>query len=126
MSPVPRPDVRPPALRVMGLCAQWCGVCRDFEPSFRQFVQEHPALQGGQAAWLDVEDEAVADALGDLDIETFPSIALGYEDGRLLFLGPILPSVAVLARLMEDAAGMSAVQDAAQQQIWRNLLQLGE
>jgi len=80
--PLTHPDLRallaatlaatPSAGAVICLCAAWCGTCRAFEPGFRQAALAHPGLA---FRWLDVEDEA--DALGDLDIETFPSLVIG-------------------------------------------------
>ena len=76
------------------LCAQWCGVCRDWRAAFEEQARAHPQLA---FAWVDIEDEA--DAMGDVDIETFPTllVARGHE---ALFLGPIPPSGAGLARLV--------------------------
>lgn len=76
------------------LCAEWCGVCRDWHPFFQQQARAHPGLR---FAWIDVEDEA--DAMGDVDIETFPSLLVARGD-RPLFLGPIPPSGPGFARLI--------------------------
>lgn len=76
------------------LCAEWCGVCREFRPAFLEQARAHPGLR---FAWVDVEDEA--DAMGDVDIETFPSLLVG-RGGQALFLGAIPPSGAGLARLL--------------------------
>ena len=79
---------------VICLCAEWCGACREWRDTFTQVAAAHPQLR---FAWVDVEDEA--DAMGDIDIETFPTvlIARGHEP---LFLGPVQPSGAQLARLI--------------------------
>lgn len=135
--PAPPPELRdekallppPEPLYLVGLCAQWCGVCREFEPQFQHLVRTHTVAraQPFSSAWLDVEDETVAQALGDVDIETFPSIALGRAGGQLLFMGAILPHPAVLARLLDEAASSTApaaVQDPAQQAAWQGLMQL--
>ena len=63
-------------LLVACLCAAWCGTCREYRATFE-------ALSGGFAgeadfAWVDVEDEA--DALGDLDIENFPTLLIADAD----------------------------------------------
>jgi thioredoxin 1 len=83
-----------PAWWVICLCAEWCGACREWRDTFMQVAAAHPQLR---FAWVDVEDEA--DAMGDFDIETFPTvlIARGHEP---LFLGPVQPSGAQLARLI--------------------------
>ena len=43
--------------RVICLCAQWCGVCRDWRALFDEAAKAHPGLR---FAWVDVEDEAQA------------------------------------------------------------------
>ncbi|RZS35713.1 thioredoxin family protein [Corticibacter populi] len=110
-------------LRLIGLCAAWCGVCREFEPAFRRLAAEHPRLQ---AAWLDVEDPDVSDALGEIDIDTFPTVAFGRGD-QLLFWGAILPQPAVLQRMLADAADSHSGSDAAalaEQPHWQRLCAL--
>lgn len=82
---------------VICLCAAWCGTCRAYEPGFRQAAAAHPALA---FRWLDVEDDA--DALGDLDIETFPTLVIGGADGAVRFAGPVLPQPAQITRLLHS------------------------
>lgn len=77
------------------LCAEWCGVCREFRPALEAQARAHPQLR---FAWVDVEDEA--EAMGDVDIETFPTLLVARGD-QPLFLGPIPPSAPGLARLLE-------------------------
>ncbi len=79
---------------VVCLCAAWCGVCREWQPLFEEQARAHPALR---FAWVDVEDEA--DTMGDVEVETFPTllVAVGREP---LFLGPIPPSAPQFARLL--------------------------
>ncbi len=79
---------------VICLCAEWCGVCREWREAFSQAAAAYPQLR---FAWVDVEDEA--DAMGDVDIETFPTVLIAC-DKRPLFLGPILPSAAQFTRLI--------------------------
>lgn len=86
-----------PAGVVLCLCAQWCGVCREFAPLFEQLRQAHPELA---FRWLDVEDEA--DRLGDLDIETFPTLVISAGQ-TLRFAGPVVPQAAQLERLLRGA-----------------------
>jgi hypothetical protein len=83
-----------PTWWVICLCAQWCGVCREWRDAFMQTAASHPELR---FAWVDVEDEA--DAMGDVDIETFPTVMIAGGD-RPLFLGPVQPSGGQLARLI--------------------------
>lgn len=86
----------PPALEVTCLCAAWCGVCRDWTPVFDALAAAYPTVRFG---WVDVEDEA--DAMGDLDVETFPTLLVARGD-HALFLGPVQPSSAQVGRLVES------------------------
>jgi thioredoxin 1 len=95
------------------LCAAWCGVCRDWQSSFAAQARAHPHMR---FAWVDVEDED--EAMGDVDIETFPTLLVARAE-RVLFLGPIPPSSTQLTRLLATlqaqpagAAGVGADADA--------------
>ncbi|MBN8557790.1 MAG: thioredoxin family protein [Proteobacteria bacterium] len=87
----------PTAGAVICLCANWCGTCRAFEAGFRQAALAHPGLA---FRWLDVEDEA--DALGELDIETFPTLVIGAADGAPRFAGPVPPQPGQIGRLLHS------------------------
>jgi hypothetical protein len=81
---------------VICLCADWCNTCRDYRAVFNQTAVAHPALV---FRWLDIEDEA--DALGDVDVETFPTLLIG--DARTVrFAGPVLPQAGHLKRLLQS------------------------
>ena len=92
-------SVSPPAsdvvLDVVCLCAAWCGTCREYEATFKALQQAHPRHR---YRWIDIEDEA--DAIGDIDVETFPTLMLAHA-GRLLFAGPVLPRLGDAQRLLE-------------------------
>jgi thioredoxin 1 len=80
---------------VVGLCAEWCGTCRDYRPLL--------AARAARAVdelhlWVDIEDEA--DSLGDLDVETFPTLLVLHR-GRPVFFGPVLPQINVVDRLLQ-------------------------
>jgi thioredoxin 1 len=79
---------------VICLCAEWCGVCREWRDSFLQTAAAFPQLR---FAWVDVEDEA--EAMGDVDIETFPTVLIA-RGNQPLFLGPVQPSGTQLQRLL--------------------------
>jgi thiol-disulfide isomerase/thioredoxin len=94
-------------LEVICLCAAWCGVCREWTPAFEQLAATFPQVRFG---WVDVEDEA--DAMGDLDIETFPTLLIAQGD-RARFLGPVQPSLTQVGRLIESLlASPSGTRDA--------------
>ena len=79
---------------VIALCAEWCNVCREWRAAFNETAASRPDMR---FAWVDVEDEA--DAMGDVDIETFPTVLIGHGTDAL-FLGPVQPQAAQLARLV--------------------------
>ena len=81
-------------LHVISLCAQWCGTCRDWKPVIDEVANTLPHLRW---RWLDIEDEAAL--LGDLDVETLPTVLVGRGD-QVLFFGPVLPRVELLTRLL--------------------------
>ena len=80
--------------QVVCLCAQWCGACREWRALFDQAAAAHPQMR---FAWVDIEDEA--DTLGEVDVETFPTLLVA-QDGRPRFYGPVLPSLGQLNRLL--------------------------
>jgi thioredoxin 1 len=88
------------------LCAAWCRTCDAVRPHFeaRAAAQTYVTHR-----WIDVEDEA--DVIGDLDIETFPTL-LVVRDGVPLFFGPVLPKPeavdALIAALIEDPTPRAA------------------
>lgn len=82
---------------VICLCAAWCGTCREFQPAFDAASAQQPDMV---FRWLDVEDEA--DALGDVDVETFPTLVVGGRDGVVRFAGPVLPQAQQIARLLQS------------------------
>ena len=84
---------------VVCLCAQWCGVCREYRGAFEALAGDWPQVR---FAWVDVEDEE--DVVGDVDVETFPTILIA--DGHVArFLGPVLPQAQVLARMLQALQG---------------------
>ena len=87
---------------VICLCAAWCGVCRDWRAAFDAAAGAHPQARFD---WVDVEDEA--DALGEVDVETFPTVLIA-QGSRPRFYGPVLPSAAQLGRLLASLETDSA------------------
>lgn len=94
------------AWRVICLCAAWCGVCREWTPLFEQLAATHPQVQ---FAWVDVEDEA--DAMGDVDIETFPTLLVAHGT-RARFFGPVQPSFVQVTRLLDSLVSAPATERA--------------
>jgi thioredoxin-like negative regulator of GroEL len=79
---------------VVALCAEWCNVCREWRATFDEVAASRPDLR---FAWVDIEDES--DAMGDVDVETFPTVLIG-RGTDALFLGPVQPPAAQLSRLI--------------------------
>jgi thioredoxin 1 len=99
LSEVPRDEspVKPaPARWVICLCADWCGLCRDYGVVFAEAALRHP---GSRFVWLDIEDEA--ELVGDLEVETFPTLLIADADGTR-FLGPLTPHAQTLFRLLDS------------------------
>jgi thioredoxin 1 len=86
------------------LCADWCRTCEAYRETFDKacsaisaFAPDRPALR---FIWIDVENQS--DLVGELDIETFPTILIACGCGPL-FLGAILPHAQTLDRLVRCA-----------------------
>lgn len=92
------------------LCAEWCGVCRDYRTRFAQMQATFPQAQ---FLWLDVEDEA--DLLYPLDVEDFPTLLLA-AGGEPRFFGEVTPQAEMLERLIrskiEDPAAVALASQA--------------
>ena len=91
----PNQETTSPAL-VICLCAQWCGVCRDYESRFSQVELKFPLVK---FLWIDIEDEA--DLLHPLDVENFPTLLLAAGD-EPRFFGPLTPHPETLERLIRS------------------------
>lgn len=99
-----------PAFEIACLCAAWCRLCDDYGPVLRQGMAE---LQAAGVPlrwhWIDIEDEA--DLLGDLDVETFPTLVIA-DAQQVRFAGPLTPQPETLRRLLRAIvlqAGADAV-----------------
>ena len=87
---------------VVCLCAAWCVVCNQYQPQFEALAARYPQLR---FAWLDVEDRE--DIMGNVDVETFPTVLLSSVQ-QVLFFGPVLPQAGVLQRMLDATAAGSA------------------
>ena len=97
------PDSSPPGhgVWVVCLCAEWCGLCRDYQHTFASIAARYPAFK---FAWLDIEDQA--DLVGDMDVETFPTLLLADAEGTRFF-GPLTPQPHTLLRLLDSLESSS-------------------
>lgn len=95
------PDPAYPALHLACLCAAWCRLCDGYAQVFDEAAavlrQTRPGLQ---AHWIDIEDES--DLVGDLDVETFPTLVL-VQGPQTLFAGTLTPQAETLLRVLRAA-----------------------
>lgn len=85
-------------LQLACLCAAWCRLCVGYAATIETVIAE---FEGIELRWIDIEDEAAL--LGDLDVETFPTLLL-HANGEVLFGGVIEPQPQRLRRLLASAA----------------------
>lgn len=81
------------------LCAGWCRTCDAYRAVFDALRAAHPALRWH---WLDVEDDA--ELVGEIDVQTFPTLILADGD-RPWFAGPVLPNQDAAQRLLGRPRG---------------------
>ena len=84
-------------LHIACLCAAWCRLCDEYRPMLQALAAEF--TRAGVRAhwhWVDIEDEA--DLVGDLDVETFPTLVIA-DDTQVRFAGPVTPQRDTLQRL---------------------------
>jgi len=79
---------------VVCLCAEWCSTCRDYRRIFEQRARQ---LADARHVWIDIEDDS--DWLGDVDVETLPTLLVLHQD-RPMFFGAVLPHVDVIDRTL--------------------------
>jgi hypothetical protein len=90
-----------PPLHLACLCAAWCRLCDGYAAVFADAVavlrQARPWLQ---AHWVDIEDDS--ELVGDLDVETFPTLVL-VQGPHTLFAGALTPQPETLLRVLRAA-----------------------
>jgi hypothetical protein len=114
---------KPETLHVACLCAAWCRTCDAYAAVFEQAMaalrRQHPALR---AHWIDIEDEA--ELLGDLDIETFPTLVV-VAGAQLRFAGTLTPQPETLQRVLRAALeGPALAAPASEMQAFAQRLML--
>lgn len=86
------------AWTIVCLCAEWCGTCRDYRRAFELRAQNR---NDAVHVWLDIEDDS--DWLGDMDVDTLPTLLVLHEN-RPMFFGPVLPHIDVVDRTLRALA----------------------
>jgi thioredoxin 1 len=88
-------------LTIACLCAAWCRTCDAYREVFESAAAElRAAGHTVTAHWIDIEDQA--DLVGDLDVETFPTLLL-VVGGEVRFFGPLEPQPETLRRMLRGA-----------------------
>jgi len=77
------------------LCAAWCDTCSSYRAVFETLAQRH---LDKCFLWIDIEDQS--DVVGELDIDSFPTLLIQRDD-LVAFFGAILPDPSLLHRLMQ-------------------------
>ncbi len=92
---------------VVCLCAQWCGVCREYAATFAQVGER---MMPARFVWVDVEDDS--DVVDPIEVENFPTIliAVGAEPR---FFGMLTPQPQLLERMVRECAAGGDVALAA-------------
>ena len=83
-------------VHVACLCAAWCRTCESYREVFEAACAELPQ-HALNVSWIDIEDEA--ELIGDLDIETFPTLLIA-DDASVRFAGPLTPQPETLRRVL--------------------------
>ena len=106
-------DTESPAgtIHIACLCAAWCRLCDEYRAVFDQVVGDWAGGRSVRRHWVDIEDEA--DLLGELDIETFPTLVVTDRHGALRFAGAITPQPEALQRLLRSVLDESSTEDGA-------------
>jgi thiol-disulfide isomerase/thioredoxin len=92
---------------VVCLCAEWCGVCRDYLERFDKLRARFPQVR---FAWVDVEDQS--DLVDPLEVDDFPTLLIA-RGGEPVFFGPVRPQAEALERLLRDRMAGDGIQIAA-------------
>jgi len=90
-----------PLIHIACLCAAWCRLCDAYAEVFNP-VLAALQLQWPQVVvhWIDIEDES--DLVGELDVETFPTLVL-VQGAHTLFAGTLTPQPQTLLRVLQAA-----------------------
>lgn len=101
-------------LHIICLCAKWCVICREFEPTFQRLATDHP-----EHRWqsLDIEDHEAL--LADIDIKNFPTLVILNRDKQICFAGTIEPRADGLERLVQAAHADNLRLSADDAQAWQ-------
>lgn len=89
-------DIADSSVLVACLCAEWCGVCRDYRSVFERVKSRFPQAR---FIWIDVEDQA--DLVDPIEVDNFPTLLIAVGD-QARFFGTMTPQAETLERLVRD------------------------
>jgi len=105
------------------LCADWCYICKDYKAVFESLRGDF----GAQAAfvWVDIEDNE--DALGNVDVDDFPTFLVARGDAVVHF-GPVMPRREAAVRAVQRAlrGESSVVADTRLEQLAQRIRALAD
>lgn len=91
------------------ICAEWCGVCRNFKTIVKDF---HDC----RVAWVNLDD--FEELPGHPEIETFPTVIV-VKDTAILFIGAIKPKKESLEGLVSGVSDRAPIPE--YEELGRNL-----
>lgn len=91
------------------VCAEWCGVCRSFKTTVKDF---HDC----RVAWVDLDD--FEELPGSPEIETFPTVIV-VKNTAVLFIGAIKPNKESLEGLISAVTYRAPIPE--YEELGRNL-----
>jgi thioredoxin 1 len=94
-----------PSILVACLCAEWCGVCREYRSVFDQVRQRIPSAR---FIWVDVEDQS--DLVDPLEVDDFPTLLIA-SDAEVRFFGPMIPRADRLERMVREQIAPGPIGD---------------
>ena len=80
------------------MCAQWCGVCREYAAIFAQVGER---MKPARFVWVDVED--AADVVDPIEVDNFPTLLIAVGD-EPRFFGVLTPQPQLLERIVRECA----------------------
>ena len=99
---------------VVVLCAGWCGVCREFKDPFEELGRALPDWRFG---WVDIEAHAATE---DVELESLPSLIVTGPDGKVIFLGPVVPRPSTVDQLLRGLKNHSPLALSQADALWIN------
>ena len=78
------------------LCAQWCGVCREYATTFAQLGER---MAPARFVWVDVED--ASDVVDPVEVDNFPTLLIAVGD-EPRFFGVLTPQPQLLERIVRE------------------------